>query len=67
MIELREIEETKERVILVGVQFDENSPAEESLDELAELARTAGAEVTGVQTCALPIWGGSGRTPDSES
>lgn len=47
MIELREIVETKERVILVGVQFDENSPAEESLDELAELARTAGAEVAG--------------------
>ena len=34
-------------MILVGVQLNENEPAEESLDELGELAKTAGAEVVG--------------------
>ena len=44
MYELKEVEE---KVILVGVQLNENEPAEESLDELGELAKTAGAEVVG--------------------
>ncbi len=44
---LYEMEDAKERVILVGVQEIDAEPEEESLDELAELARTAGAEVAG--------------------
>lgn len=47
MIEIRKEEEIKEKAILVGVQFDEEHPAEESLDELEELAKTAGAQVVG--------------------
>ena len=42
-----EMEEIKEKVILVGVETGGDEPAESSLDELAELARTAGAEVAG--------------------
>lgn len=42
-----ELKEAEERVILVGVQLNENEPAEESLDELGELAKTAGAKVVG--------------------
>ena len=41
------IEEIQERVILVGVQLDETDNVKESLDELAELADTAGAETVG--------------------
>lgn len=41
------LKEAEEKVILVGVQLNENEPAEESLDELGELAKTAGAEVVG--------------------
>lgn len=44
---LYELKEDTERVILVGVQISEHEPAEESLDELGELAKTAGAEVAG--------------------
>ena len=42
-----EMEEIKEKVNLVGVETGGDEPAESSLDELAELARTAGAEVAG--------------------
>ena len=42
-----EMEDIKEKVILVGVETGGDEPAESSLDELAELARTAGAEVAG--------------------
>ena len=42
-----EMEEIKEKVILVCVETGGDEPAETSLDELAELARTAGAEVAG--------------------
>ncbi len=41
------IEEIQERVILVGVQLDENDNVKESLDELEELADTAGAVTVG--------------------
>lgn len=44
MIELNNIEE---KVILVGIQTYEGENVEESLDELEELARTAGASVCG--------------------
>lgn len=42
-----EMEEQKERVILVGVQLNENEKTQESLDELAELVETAKAGVAG--------------------
>lgn len=44
---LYDLKEQEERVILVGVQADDSEPAEESLDELGELAKTAGAAVAG--------------------
>ena len=37
----------EEKVILVGVETGGEEPAEQSLDELAELAKTAGASVAG--------------------
>lgn len=40
-----DLREEQERVILVGVQENGGAKAEESLDELAELASTAGAKV----------------------
>lgn len=42
-----ELGQKKERVILVGVSVDDGDDTEESLDELAELALTAGAETVG--------------------
>ena len=42
-----ELGQGKERVILVGVSVDDGDDTEESLDELAELALTAGAEAVG--------------------
>lgn len=44
MIELKELQET---VILVGVSTSDNDDTEKSLDELEELAATAGARVVG--------------------
>lgn len=43
MSQLHEIEEQEERVILVGVATQENDDTQESLEELAELSKTAGA------------------------
>lgn len=52
------MDDIRERVILVGVDTEGVETAERSLDELAELAATAGAEVTGrlIQTreCVHP-------------
>ncbi len=42
-----EMDQMKEKVILVGVNVGSEEETEGSLDELAELARTAGAEVAG--------------------
>ena len=47
MSNLYENHEVTEKVILVGVSEQDGSDMEQSLDELAELARTAGAEVVG--------------------
>lgn len=47
MAEAFEVEELKERVILVGVSLQEGDDTEDSLKELAELVDTAGAEVVG--------------------
>lgn len=44
---LYDIKEQEEKVILVGIQVSDNEKTEESLDELAELAKTAGASVVG--------------------
>lgn len=44
---MHEIKEIEERLILVGVQEDDGYDVEESLDELEELAETAGAEAVG--------------------
>lgn len=41
---LYNLEEEKERVILVGIRTSESDDTEESLDELKDLAKTAGAE-----------------------
>lgn len=46
-MQLYDLKETKERVILVGVQADDNEDTEKSLDELEELAQTDGAETVG--------------------
>lgn len=52
------MDDIRERVILVGVDTEGGETAERSLNELAELAATAGAEVTGrlIQTreCVHP-------------
>ncbi|MCI8683800.1 MAG: GTPase HflX [Lachnospiraceae bacterium] len=42
-----EIEEITEQVILVGISLREDDDTEDSLDELGELAETAGAKVLG--------------------
>jgi GTP-binding protein HflX len=47
MPEIIDIEDVKERVILVGVSEQEGDDAEDSLAELAELVHTAGASVAG--------------------
>lgn len=47
MAEMIDTKETKERVILVGVSTSDHDDTEKSLDELAELVATAGAEVVG--------------------
>lgn len=47
MAQIYDTEEMIERVILVGVQLGEETEAENSLDELKELARTAGAVTVG--------------------
>lgn len=47
MPELFEIEEAEEKVVLVGVSEQEGDDAEDSVAELAELVKTAGAAVVG--------------------
>ena len=46
-MELYELKEEQEKVILVGVQTRDNDDTEDSLEELKELVKTAGAEVLG--------------------
>ena len=47
MAEIYETKQLTERVILVGVSFMEGEDTEQSLDELEELAYTAGAQTVG--------------------
>ena len=54
MAEMYEIEEITEKVILVGVSTSDSDRAEESLDELEELANTAGAVTVGKVIQNLP-------------
>ena len=44
---MEEFGKLEERVVLVGVQTDDHDNVEESLDELKELASTAGAVYSG--------------------
>lgn len=46
-MELYDLKQEEERFILVGIQLDDHEPAEESLDELEALTKTAGAAVSG--------------------
>ena len=43
-----DLEELEERVVLIGVQENDGEEVESSLEELGELARTAGALVAGI-------------------
>ncbi|MEG0354126.1 MAG: GTPase HflX, partial [Lachnospiraceae bacterium] len=47
MTEMIELKKKKERVILVGVSLKNEDDTEQSLDELEELVKTAGAETVG--------------------
>lgn len=47
MAEIFETKQMTERVILVGVSYQDNDDTEQSLDELCELASTAGAVTVG--------------------
>ena len=47
MPEIHEIKDIEEKVILVGVSEQDGDDAEDSLEELAELVKTAGATVVG--------------------
>lgn len=47
MAEMIDLKETQERVILVGVSTSDHDDTEKSLDELEELAQTAGAVTVG--------------------
>ena len=47
MAELIELKETQERIILIGISQGDGRDAEDSLDELAELVKTAGAVTAG--------------------
>ena len=49
---MEEFGKLEERVVLVGVQTDDHDNVEESLDELKELASTAGAVTVG-RICLL--------------
>ena len=46
-MQLYDLNDVEERVILVGVQEGDGEDAEESVEELAELSKTAGAQVVG--------------------
>ena len=66
MAEMIELKQVKEKVILVGVSTDDHDDTEKSLDELEELASTAGAVTVGrvVQNLSQihPVtYGGKGK------
>ena len=55
---MEEFGKLEERVVLVGVQTDDHDNVEESLDELKELASTAGAVTVGriIQNRESVLW-----------
>ena len=55
MAEIFEIKEQEERMILVGVATSDGDDTAESLDELEELIKTAGAETIGRRPIRAPI------------
>ena len=50
MAELIEIGEQQERVILFAASTNDSDDTEESVEELKELVKTAGAETVGTET-----------------
>ena len=48
MKDFTRIEKQREKVILVGVSEQEGDDAKDSLEELSELAETAGADTVGM-------------------
>ena len=74
MAELFDMKELEERVILVAVSTSDEDDTEASLDELEELAATAGAQVIGrmvqkrtdmdVATCIGSGWKDRGTAGD---
>lgn len=71
MAEVFEIEEIEEKVILVGVSEQEGDDAEDSLSELAELVKTAGATVVGTliqkrETIHPGMYVGTGKVEEIE-
>ena len=58
MPEAYEIKDIEEKVILVGVSEQDGDDAEDSLAELADLVKTAGATVVGtlIQKREKAIW-----------
>ena len=55
-MQLYEFKETQERVILIGVQTGVRDDVAASLDELDELAQTAGAETAAKVRGRLKKW-----------
>ena len=69
MAKPQEIEEIEEKVILVGVSEQEGDDAEDSVTELAELVKTAGATVVGTliqkrETIHLGTYVGTGKVEE---
>ena len=56
MADFYENKQVTEEVILVGVAMGETSVTDESLDELEELAKTAGAVMMSYHRRRWPIW-----------
>ena len=55
MAQIYETDEQTERVLLVGVALDDSDEAQRSLDELKELAKTAGAVTMSCHLRSLKI------------
>ena len=77
MADTIKIEDIEERVVLVGVSEQDGDDADDSLSELAELVKTAGATVVGtliqrrekIPGCLYPAEdsGDAGQSPDLKS
>ena len=56
MADTIKIEDIEESVVLVGVSEQDGDDADDSLSELAELVKTAGATVVGTRMSAPARW-----------